>query len=57
MRWPDREEATQPGRRALAALLDFPIRPAEATDDGDGDEGEGGGIMDQAKGMLGGLFK
>jgi|GEM_PF-805734 len=29
---------------ALAALLDFPIRPAEATDDGDGDEGEGGGI-------------
>ena len=23
---------------ALAALLDFPIRPAEATDDGDGDE-------------------
>ena len=26
---------------ALAALLDFPIRPAEATDDGD--EGEGGG--------------
>lgn len=29
---------------ALAALLDFPIRPTEATDDGDGDEGEGGGI-------------
>lgn len=29
---------------ALAALLDFPIRPAEATDDGDGDEGDGGGI-------------
>jgi hypothetical protein len=27
---------------ALAALLDFPIRPAEATDDGDGDEGDGG---------------
>lgn len=26
---------------ALAALLDFPIRPAEATDDGDGDEGDG----------------
>jgi hypothetical protein len=29
---------------ALAALLDFPIRPAEATDDGDGDEDQGGGI-------------
>lgn len=29
---------------ALAALLDFPIRPAEATDDGDGDEGDRGGI-------------
>lgn len=29
---------------ALAALLDFPIRRAEATDDGDGDEGEDGGI-------------
>jgi hypothetical protein len=28
---------------ALAALLDFPIRPAEATDDGDGDDGEGAG--------------
>lgn len=29
---------------ALAALLDFPIRPAEATDDGDGDgDGDGGG--------------
>jgi hypothetical protein len=27
---------------ALAALLDFPIRPAEATDDGDGEEGEAG---------------
>jgi hypothetical protein len=27
---------------ALAALLDFPIRPAEATDDGEGDEGDGG---------------
>jgi hypothetical protein len=27
---------------ALAALLDFPIRPAEATDDGDGDEGDAG---------------
>lgn len=26
---------------ALAALLDFPIRPAEATDDGDGDDGDG----------------
>lgn len=26
---------------ALAALLDFPIRPAEATDDGDGDGEEG----------------
>lgn len=29
---------------ALAALLDFPIRPAEATDDGDGDEGDRSGI-------------
>lgn len=28
---------------ALAALLDFPIRPAEAIDDGDGDDGEGHG--------------
>lgn len=28
---------------ALAALLDFPIRPAEATDDGDGDDREGDG--------------
>jgi len=27
---------------ALAALLDFPIRFAEATDDGDGDDGDGG---------------
>jgi hypothetical protein len=27
---------------ALAALLDFPIRPAEATDDYDGEEGDGG---------------
>jgi hypothetical protein len=27
---------------ALAALLDFPIRPAEATDDDDGEEGDGG---------------
>jgi len=27
---------------ALAALLDFPIRPAEATDDDDGEQGEGG---------------
>jgi hypothetical protein len=26
---------------ALAALLDFPIRPAEAADDGDGDDGDG----------------
>jgi hypothetical protein len=26
---------------ALAALLDFPIRPAEATNDDDGDDGEG----------------
>lgn len=28
---------------ALAALLDFPIRPAEATDDDDGDATDGGG--------------
>ena len=28
---------------ALAALLDFPIRPAEATDEGDGDDGDDGG--------------
>ncbi|MCY1072920.1 hypothetical protein [Archangium lansingense] len=28
---------------ALAALLDFPIRPAEATDDGDGNDGDDGG--------------
>ncbi len=28
---------------ALAALLDFPIRPAEATDDGDGDGDDGDG--------------
>lgn len=27
----------------VAALLDFPIRPAEAADDGDGDEGDGSG--------------
>lgn len=35
---------------ALAALLDFPIRPAEATDDGDGDEGEGGGTRGEGTG-------
>ena len=30
---------------ALAALLDFPIRPAEAADDGDGDSGDSGGTQ------------
>jgi hypothetical protein len=31
---------------ALSALLDFPIRPAEATDDEDGEEGAGRGATD-----------
>ena len=35
---------------ALAALLDFPIRPAEATDDGDGDERDGGGTKGAGNG-------
>ncbi|RKH29100.1 hypothetical protein D7V77_06945 [Corallococcus sp. CA041A] len=36
---------------ALAALLDFPIRPAEATDDGeDDDEGDGGGTKGKGTG-------
>jgi hypothetical protein len=35
---------------ALAALLDFPIRPAEATDDEDGEEGAGRGATDSDAG-------
>jgi hypothetical protein len=45
---PDGRVGWQPPRfdtyaEALAALLDFPIRPTEATDDIDGDDGGGGG--------------
>jgi hypothetical protein len=35
---------------ALAALLDFPIRPAEATDDDDGEAGDGGNAKGKGTG-------